>query len=891
MMCEDHSSLTLCLCLSTVLLTGATAYCQASGETVLVFSKPFAGVYLKRGNSSKRIILRHGPSLAPRLSPDGSRLLVNSFKGGGRGVWIGHQDGEEMKRICDGDQGEWSPEGDRIVFRRDGRIVERRLDTGADQVVTPATWTDCRFPSYRSDGSIIFVRGKGAGSRVFLLDSKTGDAPKAVLAAEIRSAPRCSPDGKVLAYQDGAHIHLMNLEDGRRSQLTTAGGVQSWPIWSLDGKGVAYCQAPDPSGPWEVHLVPIPTQGPDFDFIDVEAGNPVAARIIQRGVDLAPDWRGIGAPSAQSVSLKGAYFSVRARESNGEPLSLARIPSSREGWKPLPDVRERLAVQSPVLVENDWHSVVIAPGQGALAVFSKAQGSDAKPVTIGLAAEKAAAVSDGTYSYAILTSGRDEFLCEISFKDEAGRAAKALCRISRAKPYIELTPLSDVREFHITNDMPFVLMPDRFSNDLLIEAAGYSAPEIFLPSSPFVLAPSADGGSVVMLITPSSRQSLSLVRNRGVFSHIRADPAGEPLFISLLPPQSVFPDLPAEADAEAKATKIAWSSPFAARWRVSLFGAAKNHSLMVDAEKPSKVKAIKGFTEPVETALAYLYGRNGRTPLNILTPEDILRDTLGIQSSERLLDTEGITGYRTTEEPIPLHELLLPSSSRYRPGQVQGRTRTPWSIAWRRFLRPQLDFSPVLELSGGGDYGAINMAKTKGVESVVGHFCGDISNLLKGLDDRTGEYETFISDLDGLCRTEKKENSQATEFLDGIKAEIEGLKTRRANLPLTDIAEVHDCIENIQALFGSGGRLGKKKEFERFSEVSILALAERQAVLREYRELAKATRDKAGLVITEKPEAKELAEGIRELTQKVLRNRYYLEGDWRGETPWNGDDR
>ena len=63
--------------------------------------------------------------------------------------------------------------------------------------------------------------------------------------------------------------------------------------------------------------------------------------------------------------------------------------------------------------------------------------------------------------------------------------------------------------------------------------------------------------------------------------------------------------------------------------------------------------------------MAYLYGRSGGTPLDVLTPEDLLRDALGMQSSERALDAEGITGSRTTQDRLPLHELLLPSTSDY----------------------------------------------------------------------------------------------------------------------------------------------------------------------------------------------------------------------------------
>ena len=55
-----------------------------------------------------------------------------------------------------------------------------------------------------------------------------------------------------------------------------------------------------------------------------------------------------------------------------------------------------------------------------------------------------------------------------------------------------------------------------------------------------------------------------------------------------------------------------------------------------------------------------------------------------------------------------------------------------------------MDFSPILELMGGGDYGGLNMADTEGIRSALTHYLGDISGMLRGLDDRIGEYDRFL---------------------------------------------------------------------------------------------------------------------------------------------------
>jgi len=133
-------------------------------EEVFLIPKPLAGVYLIKGNTKERIIYRQGPHIAPRLSPNGEKILFHSKQGGEIGIWLTNLQGEEMGRLCDGEQAEWAP--------ADLPVRKERTQTG---------------------GRVIFVRN----GKIFLT------VPKLLVEGEIRSAPKCSPDGKKIAYQDG----------------------------------------------------------------------------------------------------------------------------------------------------------------------------------------------------------------------------------------------------------------------------------------------------------------------------------------------------------------------------------------------------------------------------------------------------------------------------------------------------------------------------------------------------------------------------------------------------------------------------------------------------------------------------------------------------------------
>ena len=74
-------------------------------------------------------------------------------------------------------------------------------------------------------------------------------------------------------------------------------------------------------------------------------------------------------------------------------------------------------------------------------------------------------------------------------------------------------------------------------------------------------------------------------------------------------------------------------------------------------------------------------------------------------------------------------------------------------------------------------------------------------------------------------------------------------------------------------------------EFKEFARRCRKVLAERQRILSTYRTWVKRTRDRAAQLIITDPEFKALGDELRRRTQGILRNRYYLEGDWQGETP------
>jgi Tol biopolymer transport system component len=194
--------------------------------------------------------------LHPRLSPDGSRLVVQTTGNQGSDIWVYDlSGGNQIRQLTFGGNNTrpiWTPDGQRVTFtsNRDGKpdIYWQPADGSgvAERIATAEEGMDQWAESWSPDGkTLALVVGDRSGpSGVWTLSYDGETTTPEVFADESgQSGPAFSPDGRWLAYWSnetgGPQIFVQPFPNtGAKHRVTQQGAAA--PLWSPDGQELFY---------------------------------------------------------------------------------------------------------------------------------------------------------------------------------------------------------------------------------------------------------------------------------------------------------------------------------------------------------------------------------------------------------------------------------------------------------------------------------------------------------------------------------------------------------------------------------------------------------------------------------------------------------------------------
>jgi dipeptidyl aminopeptidase/acylaminoacyl peptidase len=213
-------------------------------------------VFLCDADGSNTIQLTKGDknSANPKWSPDGKWIAFTSSRDGKNNLYILPVGGGEAEKVTDVKSGvgnyDWSHDGNMIAF-----------------VMTDAA-ADKEEKNKKSKNDWYFMDEEVKQNRLFVLWLNKKDTAGKRIQKQITkenyniNAFDWSPDGKTIAYSHGkspeqndnvySDISLIDIESGNIKPIAATGAGESNPLFSPDGKFIAYYSTEDPvdwSGP------------------------------------------------------------------------------------------------------------------------------------------------------------------------------------------------------------------------------------------------------------------------------------------------------------------------------------------------------------------------------------------------------------------------------------------------------------------------------------------------------------------------------------------------------------------------------------------------------------------------------------------------------------------
>jgi Tol biopolymer transport system component len=209
-----------------------------------------------------RIVNDSARNFHARPSPDGTRIAFDSDREGVRAVFIADADGKRVRRIsADGFAAipSWSPDGETLAYIRAEENRPRVWNIWITDLANGATRRVTNYRVGQPWGASWFPDGRRIAysheDRLIVRDLETGmervyPSPRK---GRLVRTPAVSPDGRRVIFQvhrDGAW--LLDVEDGAMRKVLADPSAEEY-AWSPDGRRIAYHSRE--SGEWGVWLM------------------------------------------------------------------------------------------------------------------------------------------------------------------------------------------------------------------------------------------------------------------------------------------------------------------------------------------------------------------------------------------------------------------------------------------------------------------------------------------------------------------------------------------------------------------------------------------------------------------------------------------------------------
>ncbi len=204
------------------------------------------------GHNTDRITDDGSIALLPRWSPDGKRLLFNSYKGGGGPMLYMKTFSSNSEKLISSRKGLnigacWSPDGSKIALTLSPKGNQDIFIIGLkgkilDRVTNQ--WGIDMSPAFSPDGNrMVFVSNRSGSPQLYIFDLTSGKEERLTFEGNYNTSPAWSSTNRIaFVSMNRGRFDVFTIEPdgGGLRRLTGNHGNNEDPCWSPDGRYIVY---------------------------------------------------------------------------------------------------------------------------------------------------------------------------------------------------------------------------------------------------------------------------------------------------------------------------------------------------------------------------------------------------------------------------------------------------------------------------------------------------------------------------------------------------------------------------------------------------------------------------------------------------------------------------
>jgi len=558
--------------------------------------------------------------------------------------------------------------------------------------------------------------------------------------------------------------------------------------------------------------------------------------------------------------------------SSPDPLGRDAL-SKKTRWTRLPEDDTDHVFQGDAVFMNDRLAVVLRPsGPGAEVYAASPAGPTQRAVLAPVSGDRGARLA----SVAIVENTPSVVAVDATFKAADGEPLVLRYELEMGQVFVRTEARAGASGLRVQAPCRFVVLPDFFADDIVVDATEIPVPQAELPSENFLLHMLPGGEAIVMSVWDARETDARIAlsgqgqQRRIGHSELRYGKQGR-IWVAVIEDRGVWHTRNVAEDDAGKVIPLDWTVPYAAQWRVDWrrddrltgswemivqksSGEFEKHgwfgspsTVPQDRKRWTTVlgrflypcwvdRRGQGHLQPFARGIrfqgpvvVYPVNRVRETPLAAFTVVDVVRATLGVGPCEYILDVEGqptaMKGRATCATRDTLNPIYAAGRQRHEKAAIEEALDEV--LVFVTHIRSRIDAYV--------DFGHETLTyldQQRKSHPELSEFLTEMETLTRAIDERFDA---------------RKDEIQTPRYVADL--------TQKFRTTLLDY-EGPDALDKCKAI----------------TSAIVVVGGNQDELVGECRMAVKVLRQRAGLAMALDPRTAEIATEIRRRTQQVLRN-------------------